>query len=129
MWERCEPVVRRSVLPPATSSTPVFPSLLHGDLWSGNWEALEGSGRIAIFDPASYYGHWEAEMSIMTMFGSPPRAFFDAYHTHLQRTEGYETRQELYQLYHYLNHFNLFGGGYRSACTKIMSSLLDLTEA
>lgn len=104
----------------------VTPSLLHGDLWSGNW-ACDNSGNPVVFDPSVYYGHHEAELSIMTMFGSPSRAFFEAYHAVLPRAEPhFETRQKLYQLFHYLNHYLIFGGGgYRGSCVRIVKDLLE----
>lgn len=100
------------------------PSLLHGDLWSGNWAADE-NGEPVVYDPACFIGHSEAELSIMTMFGSPSKEFFEAYHELLPRHEMcFEERQLLYQLYHYMNHYSLFGSGYRGACTSILDRLL-----
>lgn len=100
------------------------PSLLHGDLWSGNW-ASDEQGQPVIFDPACYIGHSEAELSILTMFGSPSKAFFDAYHNLLPKVDGmFEDRQSLYQLYHYMNHYTLFGSSYRGSCMSILDRLL-----
>lgn len=100
------------------------PSLLHGDLWSGNWAADE-TGSPVLFDPACYMGHSEAELSILTMFGSPSQAFFDAYHAVLPKVgDKFEDRQQLYQLYHYMNHYAIFGRGYRGSCMSIFKRLL-----
>ncbi|CAG8653055.1 4747_t:CDS:2, partial [Cetraspora pellucida] len=72
----------------------VKPVLIHGDLWSGNWGINSVTNEPVIFDPASFYGHNEMELSIMTMFGSPSRDFFNEYHTHHPRQEpGFKQRQ------------------------------------
>ena len=79
----------------------VKPSILHGDLWSGNAGTVANSGEPAIFDPSSYYGHNEAELGIMNMFGGFTQDFFDAYHEAIPRTEPYyNERLRLYELYH-----------------------------
>jgi protein-ribulosamine 3-kinase len=84
------------------------PSLLHGDLWSGNAGFLAG-GAPALFDPAVYYGDREADLAMTDLFGGFPPEFYSAYGP---LPAGYETRKQLYNLYHLLNHLNLFGGGY-----------------
>ena len=91
----------------------VTPSILHGDLWSGNM-AETAAGEPCVYDPASYYGHSEAEfgMSWCASFGP---GFWEAYHEVLPRQQGWEQRQKLYKLYHILNHHNLFGGAPRRA--------------
>jgi len=98
----------------------VKPSVLHGDLWSGNYAAVDG--RPAIFDPATYYGHHEAEfgMSWCASFGP---AFWNAYHDLIPKAPGFEERHLIYTLYHYLNHYNLFGSGYYSQCSSILTRL------
>jgi protein-ribulosamine 3-kinase len=101
----------------------VMPSLLHGDLWSGNL-AADHNGCPVIFDPASYYGHSEMELSIMNMFGPVPHEFYQKYHKILPRTPEFNTRQLLYKLYHYLNHLNLFGTSYIDPCLSIIETLL-----
>jgi len=98
----------------------VKPSILHGDLWSGN---VAGSGgKPTIFDPASYYGHHEAEwgMSWCASFGGQ---FWEGYRELIPKDEGFETRAVLYELYHKLNHHNLFGGGYLSDSVRLMDRL------
>lgn len=84
------------------------PSLLHGDLWSGNAGFL-ANGAPVLFDPAVYYGDREADLAMTELFGGFPRAFYSAYGP---LPAGYETRKHLYNLYHLLNHLNLFGAGY-----------------
>lgn len=99
------------------------PSLLHGDLWSGNW-AGNNRGDPVIFDPATYYGDREADLAMMELFGGPGRAFFDAYHAAYPIDPGYEQRKVLYNVYHILNHANMFGGGYSAQAENMMESLL-----
>lgn len=101
------------------SPVSVRPSILHGDLWSGNM-AADGKGRPVIFDPASYYGHHEAEFG-MSWCASFTERFWGAYEDVVPReSAGYAERRELYQLYHYLNHYNLFGGSYYYQCENIL---------
>jgi len=95
----------------------VKPSILHGDLWSGNIASVDG--QPSIFDPASYYGHHEAEFGISWCAGFG-NEFWAAYHDIIPREPGLEDRHQIYQLYHYLNHYNLFGGGYYSPCASIL---------
>lgn len=104
----------------------VRPCLLHGDLWSGN-VAADTNGAPVILDPACYYGHNEAEfgMSWCAGFGF---AFYDAYFKVMPKQPGFEQRTELYKLYHYLNHYNLFGSGYRGSCTSIIDSYLAVAR-
>jgi protein-ribulosamine 3-kinase len=87
------------------------PSLLHGDLWSGNAGFLEG-GAPVLFDPAVYYGDREADLAMTELFGGFPREFYSAYEEAWPLPAGYRERKHLYNLYHLLNHLNLFGGGY-----------------
>lgn len=110
---------------------PITPVLLHGDLWSGNWAIRADTGNPLIFDPASYYGHYEAEFGIMNMFGRTTKEFHDAYDTAATeegtikiQEEGREERLLLYELYHHLNHYAMFGGSYASGCLHLMEKLL-----
>lgn len=98
------------------------PSLIHGDLWGGNWSGCEG-GEPVIFDPAAYYGDREMEMAMTELFGGFPRAFQRAYRGAWPLDEGYERRKPLYLLYHVLNHANLFGGGYLSQARSLIERL------
>jgi len=99
------------------------PSLLHGDLWSGNASFLD-DGTPVIFDPASYYGDREADLAFSEFFGGFPESFYQAYEKECPLNPGYERRKELYNLYHVLNHANLFGGGYAGQAERIINSLL-----
>lgn len=86
------------------------PSPLHGDLWSGN--ALYDEEKAWLIDPAFYFGHREADLAMTEMFGGFSNDFYESYDEELPRSEGYERRKTVYNLYHYLNHFNLFGSSY-----------------
>jgi len=99
------------------------PSLLHGDLWSGN-AAMEAGGEPAIFDPAVYYGDREADLAMTELFGGFSRSFYDAYRSEYPLDAGYATRKDLYNLYHVLNHLNLFGGGYGAQAERLIGQLL-----
>lgn len=100
----------------------IRPCLLHGDLWSGNISG-EGSTPV-IFDPACYYGHHEAEFGMSWCGGFAP-GFWEGYHDLIPRAPGFETRKKLYQLYHYLNHYNLFGGSYYGMAELLLNQLLE----
>lgn len=99
------------------------PSLVHGDLWSGN-ASVTADGTPVILDPATYYGDREVDIAMTEMFGGFPKAFYDAYQATYPLDDGYEVRKILYNLYHYLNHFNLFGGGYGSQASSMCDRLL-----
>jgi fructosamine-3-kinase len=98
-------------------------SLLHGDLWSGNY-AYTSSGEPTIFDPAVYYGDREADLAMTELFGGFGRDFYAAYNAAWPVDPGYKVRKTLYNLYHILNHYNLFGGGYASQAQGMVDSLL-----
>ncbi|XP_024997351.3 ketosamine-3-kinase isoform X2 [Gallus gallus] len=100
----------------------IVPALLHGDLWGGN-VAEDDSGPI-IFDPASFYGHSEYELAIAGMFGGFSSSFYSAYHSKIPKAPGFEKRLKLYQLFHYMNHWNHFGSGYRGSSLNIMRNLV-----
>ncbi len=99
------------------------PSLLHGDLWSGN-AAVLADGTPVIFDPASYYGDRETDLAMTELFGGFPAAFYEGYNAVWPLDAGYEWRKNLYNLYHVLNHFNLFGGGYLGQANRMIGQLL-----
>lgn len=99
------------------------PSLLHGDLWSGN-AAMEAGGEPVIFDPAVYCGDREADLAMTELFGGFSRSFYDAYRSEYPLDAGYATRKHLYNLYHVLNHLNLFGGGYGTQAERMIEQLL-----
>lgn len=98
----------------------IAPALLHGDLWSGNIHSVDGTP--CILDPACYYGHAEAEWGMSWCAGFT-HDMFDAYHAVLPRAPLFGKRAQLYRLYHYLNHLNLFGDGYRGNCISLLESL------
>ncbi|RME86251.1 MAG: fructosamine kinase family protein, partial [Zetaproteobacteria bacterium] len=98
-------------------------SLIHGDLWGGN--AAAAGGTPVIFDPAVYYADREAELAMTELFGGFSRAFYDAYQATWPLDPGYATRKKLYQLYHLLNHANLFGGGYLAQAEVVIDRLLS----
>jgi fructosamine-3-kinase len=99
------------------------PSLLHGDLWSGNYAFLS-DGTPTIFDPATYYGDRECDLAMTELFGGYASDFYAAYRTAYPLDAGYATRRDLYNLYHILNHANLFGGGYAKQAEYMMQRLL-----
>jgi fructosamine-3-kinase len=98
-------------------------ALLHGDLWSGN-HAFLSDGTPTIFDPATYYGDRECDLAMTELFGGYPADFYAAYRATFPLNEGYTTRRDLYNLYHILNHANLFGGGYARQAQQMMQRLL-----
>ena len=99
-------------------------SLLHGDLWSGNF-AYTRTGEPTIFDPAVYYGDRETDLAMTELFGGFDRDFYAAYQADYPVDPGYGVRKTLYNLYHILNHLNIFGDAYRSQAYRMMDSLLS----
>jgi protein-ribulosamine 3-kinase len=99
-------------------------SLLHGDLWSGNF-AYEQGGLPVIYDPAIYYGDRETDIAMTELFGGFSADFYAAYSDSYPLDSGYPTRKTLYNLYHILNHYNLFGGGYQSQAASMIDRLLS----
>lgn len=99
------------------------PSLLHGDLWGGNWSCDE-DGLPVIFDPAVYYGDREADIAMTRLFGGFGPAFYTAYQSTWPLDPAFGRRTALYNLYHVLNHYNLFGGGYLSQAREMIETLL-----
>ena len=99
------------------------PSLLHGDLWGGN-HAFSPDGMPVLFDPAPYYGDREADLAMTELFGGFDAEFYAAYRAAWPLDAGYDARKTLYNLYHILNHANLFGGGYARQAQGMMQQLL-----
>ena len=114
------------VLPVLFSDYRPPPSLLHGDLWGGNAAALQG-GEPVIFDPAVYYGDREADIAMTELFGGFGPSFYQAYRSVWPMDAGYRVRRKLYNLYHLLNHLNLFGSGYLSRSEELLEELLAET--
>jgi fructosamine-3-kinase len=96
-------------------------SLCHGDLWSGNWGVTEGVP--VIFDPAVYYGDRESDIAMTMLFGGFGQAFYRAYEESWPMAAGHPRRLKLYQLYHVLNHLNLFGSGYLGQAMRLLRDL------
>jgi len=96
------------------------PSLLHGDLWSGNF-MVNNEGNACIYDPAVYYGHREMDIGMSKLFGGFDKAFYLAYNQEYPMEKGWERRVEYCNLYPLLVHVNLFGGGYASSVSAILS--------
>jgi fructosamine-3-kinase len=99
-------------------------ALRHGDLWGGNCAFLR-DGTPAIFDPAVYYGDRETDLAMTELFGGFPAGFHRAYREAYPLADGYEVRRTLYNLYHVLNHLNLFGSGYRAQAEDMIDALLS----
>jgi fructosamine-3-kinase len=98
-------------------------SLLHGDLWSGNY-LCDIEGRPVVIDPAVYYGCREAEFGMLMLFGACPATFYDSYQQVFPMPAGWQRRANVYVLYHLLNHLNLFGGGYHGQCQQMAEQIL-----
>lgn len=104
---------------------PAYPSLLHGDLWGGNY-VTGPDGYACLIDPAAYVGHAEADLAMTELFGGFAPAFYDAYREVNGIPAGYPDRRELYNLYHLLNHLNLFGGSYYGSVMRIVRRFSSL---
>lgn len=104
---------------PGLLGDPEPPALIHGDLWSGNLHVAP-DGRPSLIDPAAYYGHREAEIGMMELFGGFGARVYAAYEEVRPLQAGWRERVDLYSLYHVLNHYNLFGGGYGSQAMRIV---------
>ncbi|MBC6428554.1 MAG: fructosamine kinase family protein [Cellvibrionales bacterium] len=102
-----------------------MPCLVHGDLWHGNAGSTV-AGAPCLFDPAPYWGHAETDIAMAQLFGGFTPAFFAAYHALCPPEEGADERRLVYQLYHLLNHYNLFGGSYLDRCTATIAKIIAL---
>jgi fructosamine-3-kinase len=102
------------------------PSLLHGDLWAGNWGMLAG-GTPVVFDPAVYFGDREADVAMTRLFGGFGSRFYNAYQAAWPLDQGASARRDLHNLYHVLNHLNLFGGSYLGQALAMIDQLLAET--
>ena len=97
-------------------------SLLHGERGGGNWGGV--SGEPVIFDPAVYYGDRESDIAMTMLFGGFGKAFYEAYEMSWPMAPGHEQRLKLYQLYHVLNHLNLFGRSYLGRTKELLRELI-----
>ena len=114
----------RECFAPLVGGRKIVPSLLHGDLWGGN-RAFDSGGEPVIFDPATYYGDRETDLAMTRLFGGFSNEFYSAYESAWPLDEGAGTRAMLYNLYHVLNHLNLFGGGYGAQAQAMIDRLLS----
>ncbi|BCN94298.1 fructosamine kinase family protein [Thiomicrorhabdus immobilis] len=103
-------------------------SLLHGDLWGGNSSFTE-DGDAVVFDPACYYGDRETDIAMTELFGGFSSSFYSGYNEVFPLDEGYQQRKPLYNLYHIINHFNLFGGHYEQQALQVITALLKQAQA
>jgi fructosamine-3-kinase len=101
------------------------PSLVHGDLWSGNAGFLR-DGQPVIFDPATYWGDREVDLAMTELFGGFPAAFYQGYNAVYPLDQGYDRRKVVYNLYHLLNHYNLFGGSYQGQANHNIEQAIAL---
>lgn len=99
------------------------PTLLHGDLWSGNY-ICNTSGEVVLIDPAVYYGHREADLAMTHVFGGFPPDFYESYQTEHPLKNGWKRREPVYKLYHILNHLNIFGQSYLSEAEYLIKSII-----
>lgn len=99
------------------------PTLLHGDLWGGNY-LCDKFGIAVLIDPACYYGHREADLAMTKMFGGFTQEFYDSYQKEFPLAKGWEYRENIYLLYHYLNHLNLFGSSYYSSTVQLINTYI-----
>ncbi len=95
------------------------PAILHGDLWGGNF-IVDESGGACLVDPAVYFGQREADLAMTRLFGGFEPVFYEAYNDEWPLLAGHGERLRIYQLYHLLNHLNLFGSGYYRQCENIL---------
>jgi len=107
------------LLPSILAGTEEKPTLLHGDLWSGNF-MVDERGNPVLIDPAVYFGHREADIAMTKMFGGFMPAFYSAYNEAFPLPDDWEYRLDLYKLYHVLNHLNLFGSSYYPKAISIL---------
>lgn len=114
-------------LPVLFSNHSPAPALLHGDLWRGNF-AFDGEGSPVLFDPACYYGDRETDLAMTELFGGFDPEFYDAYNSVWPLDKAYPRRKPLYQLYHVLNHLNLFGSGWLGQTTRLMDQIIAQCE-
>jgi fructosamine-3-kinase len=108
-------------LPGLLANAASHPSILHGDLWSGNVMAGP-DGEAVMVDPAAYFGHGETDLAMTELFGRMDESFYRAYDEILPRPPGYAERREIYNLYHLLNHLNLFGGSYLAGVERVLDA-------
>ncbi len=99
-------------------------SLVHGDLWGGN-AGFTTNGQPVIFDPATYYADREVDLAMTELFGGFPAAFYQGYEAVYPLAAGYQQRKVIYNLYHVLNHYHLFGGSYLNQANSSIAKILS----
>lgn len=112
-----------SILPSLLPESDEKPSLLHGDLWGGNY-IIDEKGEVCLIDPAVYYGDREADLAMTKLFGGFDNHFYEAYNEEYPLRPGYLEREDIYKLYHVMNHLNLFGGGYYHQTISILKQYI-----
>lgn len=110
-------------MPKLFSGRHIIPSMLHGDLWGGNVAGLS-DGTPVIFDPAFYYGDREADLAMTYVFGGFSADFYASYQNTFPLDDGFEVRKTFYNIYHIINHLNLFGGGYHNQSIRMLEQVL-----
>lgn len=116
-WQKALPKIRAIL-----SEVKEPPSLVHGDLWNGNYLCSKEMQPVLI-DPAPYFGHREVDIAMSELFGGFSREFYVAYEEVMPLQPGFEKRKDIYNLYHMLNHWILFGGSYRTQCMELLKSV------
>ncbi|WP_174763562.1 fructosamine kinase family protein [Anabaena sp. UHCC 0204] len=117
-----------TAIPELLANHQVQPSLVHGDLWGGN-AGFTVENEPVIFDPATYFGDREVDIAMTELFGGFPPTFYQGYEEIFPLDTGYENRKILYNLYHVLNHFNLFGGSYGSQANRMIEKILTKSNS
>lgn len=112
-----------ALIPEILAGSEEEPALLHGDLWGGNVMTNE-TGEPVLIDPAVYYGHRESDIAMTMLFGGFDQQFYESYNRHYPLAKGWESRLDLYKLYHILNHLNLFGESYYSQVISLIKAYL-----
>ncbi|KAJ2908233.1 hypothetical protein GGI21_003089 [Coemansia aciculifera] len=100
----------------------IVPSMIHGDMWINNC-GVDKQGQSVLFDPAVYWGHHESELGSMRMFGRFDDELYEEYHALIPKAPGFDERVEIYELYHLVNHLNMFGLAYLDRCTSLLQSI------
>ena len=101
----------------------LVPSLVHGDLWSGNYS--QSAAGPAIFDPGCFYAHDEFEFGMISLYGGLGRKFYEGYRSLIPERPGFETRVKLYRLFHLINHWWHFGGSYKNQSLSLLTELIQ----
>ena len=104
---------------------PEYPSLMHGDLWAGNY-MIDREGHPWLIDPAAFVGHAEADLAMTELFGGFDSNFYAAYLSVIKLDSGYKDRRDIYNLYHLVKHLNMFGTSYLPSVRSILKRYAGL---